>query len=986
MSAPARPNVFAIPAGIPFARSLAEGLVQQSAGADALALSDMLVFVPTRRAVRHLKDAFASALGGAALLPDIRTLGDAEDDPFDPPTDDMASLPAIAPLRRRLLLATLVERWQTSRNGSAPFVQAVSYAGELARFLDEAITQGADLKALKTLAPESFAGHWQEVLRFLDIVAEQWPGVLEAEGKAEASVLRDARLKALAQSLTRRAPTGRVVAAGSTGSIPATAALLKTIASLPNGCVVLPALDRDLDEDSWESLDASHAQFGLRQLLASIGIGREDVAPWPQIHESYPQRIRRVRFLAEALRPPPTTDAWRDLVEGAREQLSSVLNGLSRIEAANRREEALVIACALREALETPGRTAALVTPDRGLARRVAADLTRWDIAIDDSGGRPLSHTPPGAFLALLAEAAADEFSPVSLLALLKHPLACGRESRADFLRQARRLEILALRGVMPAKGLAAIAARLEGNEHAPETLRHWFARLCGILAPLADAMRAQNAPLETLALAHSSAAENLASDGETPGAGLLWRGQAGEAAAEFLGELTREGAGIALQRGNWYAELFRALAAERTIRPRFNRHPRVAILGPLEARLLDFDLTILGGLNEGVWPAEAASDPFLSRPMRKALGLEAPERRTGLSAHDFATLAANPTVLLTRSLKEAGAPAMPSRWLLRMTQLATGLGLAPSLAARDDILLWAREIDKRPREKRAQRPAPRPPVSTRPRQLSVTEIETWLRDPYAIYAKHILRLRPLDPLNAEAGARERGIAVHRVLEKFLRRYPDSLPTGALAELLRLGEETLVGSRASPALLALWRPRLQRALAWFFEFEWERRDGIASTAIEAKGEFRIAPSQDFTLRGRADRIDIYKDGSAAILDYKTGRVPSDKQIEELLAPQLPLEAAMLLAGAFEGVHASSVRELIHVRLTGGLEEGELHIAKAEANAIAKEARERLARHAARYESPGQPYLSRAAAERIADEGDYDHLARVAEWSLAEDGE
>jgi ATP-dependent helicase/nuclease subunit B len=320
------------------------------------------------------------------------------------------------------------------------------------------------------------------------------------------------------------------------------------------------------------------------------------------------------------------------------------------------------------------------------------------------------------------------------------------------------------------------------------------------------------------------------------------------------------------------------------------------------------------------------------------------------------------------------------------MTQLAAGLGLAPALGARDDLLFWAREIDKRPREKRAQRPAPRPPVSTRPRQLSVTEIETWLRDPYAIYAKHILRLKPLDPLNAEAGARERGIAVHRVLEKFLRRYPDNLPKDALTELLLLGEEILTGTGASPALLALWRPRLQRALGWFFEFEQERRADIASTAIEAKGEFRVAPSLDFTLRGRADRIDIYKDGSAAILDYKTGRVPSDKQIEELLAPQLPLEAAMLLAGAFPDALASSVRELVHVRLTGGVEEGEVHIFKANADAIAEKARESLARHATRYESPAQPYLSRAIAERTTDEGDYDHLARVAEWSLAEDGE
>jgi ATP-dependent helicase/nuclease subunit B len=986
MTAGTGPNVFSIPAGIPFARALARGLVQRFGDADPLALSEALIFVPTRRAVRSLREAFAESTGGAVLLPDIRALGDSNEEDFDSSTDDMAAAQAIAPLRRRLLLATLVERWDKARGGAAPFAQAVAHAGELARFLDETVTQGADLARLKTLAPEAFAEHWQEVLKFLDIVGTQWPLLLASEDKAEPATLRDAHLRALAAAMAARPPRGPVIAAGSTGSIPATAALLKTIAHLPNGAVVVPGLDRDLDAASWELLEPAHAQFGLRQLLAHIGIARNNVATWPHLAEGYAGREARVRFLAEALRPPPTTDAWRDLVESAPAEFSGALKRFSRVEAANPREEGLAIACVLRETLETPGRTAALVTPDRGLARRVAAELTRWNISIDDSAGQRLSATPPGAFLSLLARATAEDFAPVPLLALLKHPFASGGETRAEFLHRVRALEMFALRGLRPEPGLSGIAARLEKNRNATGELKQWFSALVPLFAPLVEAMRASGAALDDLARAHTNVAERLAATDSKTGADILWRGPAGEAAASLLNELICDGANIALRHGHWYAELFRALAEERAVRPQFNRHPRLAILGPLEARLIHFDLVILGGLNEGTWPAQAATDPWLSRPMREKLGLEPPERRTGLAAHDFATLAANDSVLLTRSVKDAGAPTVASRWLLRVEQLAKGLGLDYALDARSDLLRWARTLDSGTREKRTPRPAPRPPAAARPRTLSITEIETWLRDPYAIYAKHVLRFRPLDPLDQEAGPRERGIAIHRALEAFLKAFPSDLPEDALAWLLRLGGEAFADKGATESVLALWRPRFERAASWFLDYETARRASIARSFVEVKGDLPIASSAAFTLRGRADRIDIFSDGSAAILDYKTGRVPSDKQIDSLLAPQLPLEAAMLMNGAFRELRAPSVRELVHIRLTGGEREGEVRIAKVDANAKAAEALERLTRQVARYENPAQPYLSRAMPERLTDTGDYDHLARVAEWSLAEDGE
>jgi ATP-dependent helicase/nuclease subunit B len=979
--APARPRIYTIPSGIAFARALAAGVVARTGG-DPIRLSDALVLVPTRRATRALREAFAETLGGAALLPRIRPLGDVDDgeDLFDPAADALDPVPPMPPLRRRLLLAMLVQRWNQARGANLPFTQALSYAGELARFLDESAAQNLDLAKLKSLASGDMAAHWHEVVTFLAIIAEQWPNQLKAEGTQEPARHRDAKLRALAAALAANPPSAPVIAAGSTGSIPATAELLKTIAQLPTGAVVLPGLDTHLDAPSWAALDPTHAQFGLRQLLAYIGVEREDVALWSPLPGDHAPQRNRVRFLSEALRPPPTTNAWHDLMKAGGD-VASGLDDLALIEAQNPREEALAIACALREALETRTRTAALVTPDRSLARRVAAELARWDIAIDDSAGAMLSRTPPGAFLALLAHAAAMRFAPVALLALLKHPLAAGGEEPGTFRRQVRALELKVLRGLRPEPGLEGIAARLAKN-NTSFALQNWFAKVARKLQPFADLINADETTLADLVRAQAAAAEAMAHTATETGAQILWRGPAGEAAAALIDSLAREGADIALAPASHYAESFRALADMRAVRPLYNLHPRLAILGPLEARLLDFDLVILGGLNEGGWPAEAATDPWLSRPMREKFGLEAPERRTGLAAHDFTSLAASRNVLLTRSLKENGAPTIASRWLLRIKQLAKGLGRESALHARDDVLEWARALDLAPRQPRVPRPSPRPPVAARPRSLSITEIETWLRDPYAIYAKHVLRLKPLDGIDLEPGPRERGIAVHAALERFLNAFPETLPPDALEQLIAFGNEAFATAGAGGAILALWRPRFARAAAWFLRYETERRRHIARSVVEAKGTLDIPSAEPFTLRGRADRIDIFSDGTATIIDYKTGRAPTHKQIKALHAPQLPLEAALLLQGGFAEYRARAIREFIHVRLTGGEPAGDAMVADVgDVDRLAEKAWQKLMRHVEIFNDAGVGYLSRVMPERITDKSDYDHLARVREWSV-----
>jgi ATP-dependent helicase/nuclease subunit B len=940
------PRVLSIRASLPFAETLARGLIAElGAERDPLALARATIYLPTRRAARNFADAFARVLGGAALLPRFEPLGDVDDEAllFDVAGDGIELKPAIAPMRRRLLLATLIQRWDRARRKDAlGFAQAAALAAGLARLMDEMETQDCDLSKIKDLVPKSLAVHWQEVVGLLDVLHQRWPKILKDERRLNPADRRNQALRALATRLDTKGP---VVAAGSTGTIPASGELLKAIATLPNGMVVLPGLDRDLDAESWAGLDPGHPQYGMKQLLTRIGIARQDVKEWDGTAAP-----PRETVLRETLRPAPTTDAWRALAERGTGEIADGLKGLALIPAADPAEEAAIISLALREALETPERTAALVTPDRSLARRVAAELKRWGIDIDDSAGTPLAHTPPGTFLCLLAEASDAKFAPAPLLALLKHPLATMGDA-TDFRGHARELDI-ALRGPRPDAGLDAIPSN------------PWFDAVKAALRPFANALAADAIDVAQVVKLHLEAAEKLSND--------LWRGEAGETAKVFADELIEAAASLPKVEASAYAPLFRELAMAIAVRPPFGKHPRLSILGALEARLLSFDVTVLGGLNEGTWPASAAADPWFSRPMRESLGLEQPERAIGLAAHDFAALASGPEVLLTRAAKADGAPTIASRWLQRLMQLTGGLGLASRLHPNIDYAgIHARLEEPKPAP-RMKRPAPTPPQAARPQALSITEIETWLRDPYAIYAKHVLRLKPLKPLDDEIGPLQRGSVVHKALEKFIAEFPG----GDEHRLIAIADELFRG--LPKATLALWRPRFVKAAGWFVNVERERRADIAHTYLEIDGEKMFGA---FKLYGRADRIDALKDGGAAILDYKTGALNSDKQVRELIAPQLPLEAAILESGGFKAIPKLDAAELVYLRFAGGAEPGELRKVKVDAHAIAAEAAEKLAQRIAYFDLDTTPYHSRVRPYRAGVSGDYDHLARVREWSL-----
>src|SRR5271167_466184 len=713
-------------------------------GADPLQLPRITVLLPTRRAVRSLRDAFlrvapdGKVAGTPLLLPRMRPIGDLDSDELSLSgggAEDLVVPPPIPELRRRLLLTRLVLHWG-ERRGEEPLLpgQAAALAATLARLLDRVATEGASFARIADLVPEGLAEHWRVVHHFLEILPQHWPRILAEEEALDGASRRNRLLEQQTAAWRRSPPRHPVIAAGLIGGIPGITELLSLVAGLDQGAVILPGLDRDRDAAEWSAIegDEAHPQHLMAGLLRALDLTPGEVRDWPPSrpaampargfeslsdlplfasrsrsagepteYNSERVRARRLQLISEALRPAITTDAWRRLPA----QLADTLDGLSRYDCAGAQEEAVTIALLLRRKLETPGATAALVTPDRALARRVAAELRRWGIDIDDSAGLPLNRTPLGVFLRLVLDLAGSQLAPVPLLAALKHPLASGGLAPVAFRDLARQLE-QAIRGPRPAPGLVGLRAALAGERAG---LVRFVDRIDACLGPLPELLVADAVPLSRLMAAHVEAAERLAATATKTGGERLWHEAAGEVAARFCHELIDAVRDFPPLPGRHFPALFEALAADAVVRPVFGRHPRLAIWGLLEARLQQADLVVLGGLNEGTWPPSAEHDPWMSRQMRRDFGIALPERAIGIAAHDFAQALGAPEVALTRATRREGVPTVPSRWVLRLDTVLRAVGLEGKLAAEPEIAAAAALRDQPGKRRPTPRAAPKP-------------------------------------------------------------------------------------------------------------------------------------------------------------------------------------------------------------------------------------------------------------------------------------
>ena len=978
-------KLFTIPPGVAFVDALAAGLIARSAG-DPMALSRGTVLVPTRRACRTLADAFLRQSGGAALLlPTLTPVGDIDTDMLALSAEEeprlaaaLDVLPAVPEMRRLLLLTRLIQQKETSGAGTPTPAQAARLAYELGHLLDQVQTERLSFERLAELVPERYASHWQDTLEFLRIVTEYWPGLLAELGCIDPAERWNRLIAAQIALWRRRPPTGPIVVAGSTGSVPATADLIEAVINLADGLVVLPGFDTTLDETEGAAIESTHPQSAMVRLLERLGVGPADVATWPGM-TPVPHAAARSVLVNQAMRPPAMAARDIDISDDA-------LEGICRVDCPGPQEEAGVIALALRQSLEVPGKTAALVTADRGLARRVAADLHRWDIEIDDSGGQRLTDTPPGVFLRLTAALVAENAAPVTLLAAFKHPLAAGKSSPAIFRGRVRELERLVLRGPRPASGLASLRQAVAHSD-AADTLGPWLSDLEAWVAPFESLMRGRQPRwVADLLAANVGLAEALAETDEHSGPERLWKGEAGEAAADFVGELKANAVTLGPIPGTTWPALLDALMSARVVRPRYGRHPRLNIWGPLEARLQQADLIILGGLNEGSWPPDVSVDPWMSRPMRTTFGLPPPERRVGLAAHDFAQALAAREVMLTRAIRVDGTPTVASRWLLRLDNVLQATGRHGRLTAQAaQWLTWQSRLDSPSTIVPPTAPRPAPPVAARPRRLSVTQVEMLMRDPYAVYARHVLRLAPLDAIDADPSAAERGSIIHRALDDFVKAFPADLPDDALVRLLDFGERAFGAVLSQPGVRAFWWPRFERVAAWLVEHERARRAHLFASYSEVAGSLQFAtPAGAFTLTAKADRIDRLTTGGLAIIDYKTGREPHPQDIALGFAPQLPLEAVIAAAGGFANFPAADAVELAYWRLTGGKPPGATVDVGQDVDGLAATAREGLQSVIAAYDDAEIPYLPQPDPERAPRFSDYDHLARLGEWAMRGD--
>lgn len=964
--------IFTLSPDRPFADVLAAELLARTDG-DPEKLAEIRLLLPSRRAIRALQEAFLRASQGKPLLlPVMQAIGDVGEEELlltSSPALDIP--PAVAPARRILLLADLVLTFQKSQFGpNTPFEQAIHLATELADFLDDMQRQELQTDHLPALVTGELAKHWELTVEFLQILIRHWPEILAEQGRIDPIDHRNRLLDWQAQAWQRHPPATPVIIAGTTGSMPATARLMQVVHGLPQGMVILPGLDTTMADADWQALDETHPQWGMAQLLAGFGLSREDVAEFAGTQMQSP----RIGLLQAALRPALQTDQW----QATRLPWEEALEGFVRLDCATTQQEATAIALILRDALETPGKTAAVITPNRELARRVASVLRRFHIEIDDSGGTPLSKVPGGVFLQLVGDAVLSQAAPVELLALLKHPFAQWGMAAGQARRLARLLEKKVLRGVRIAQGLEGIVAVIRQDNHIKEQekLISFVERIAKILLPLTELLTKKEALLPDLLAAQVQVAEAIACDGE--GRVLLWEREDGEALVAFLHEVVAGAQGLKPVQPRFYPSILRALLQGRAWRPRYGTHPRLHILSPQEARLQQFDRVVLAGLNEGGWPEAAQADPWMSRPMRRDFGLPSPEERIGLSAHDFYSLAGAKNVFLTRAEKEGGAVSVPSRWLLRLEAMLGILGgeeakrrwRAPGLL----WCHWAAALDKADGAEPMPAPTPTPPAEARKKAVFVTKVEMLLGNPYGFYAEQILRLRKLDPIDMEPDAAEFGNQIHAIFERYLLSGHKGLEP-----LLAIGREALQPLLLRPAIEALWWPRFEQIAQWFIEKEAELQPDILRS--EAESERRVA-WEDFTLTSRMDRIDLLRDGSTRLIDYKTGKAfRNNSEMERGLKCQLLLGGAILMAagatladlqywqvkGSKNASEIISLREFSEERMSLPLEDW------------VQDVFARVQEVLAYYAQADSAFLYCPVEEDAPGYNPYVHLARVQEW-------
>lgn len=957
-------NLYNIPASCSFTDTLAQRFSELYT-ADQAGLSKVVFLVPNRRTAISLKEAFIRHNGlKPAVLPRILPVGDLDDEDIFLQPGEAESLlkelpPAIDPFERLFLFARLIAA-KPRDYGLAPMTlgQAFSLAQDLSKLLDAVYNEKLSLADLNNLVPEQYAAHWQETLKFLRIIMAYWPQILKERGVIDLAERKNILLDLQSERLKHHPPADKIVAAGVTGAFPGLKKLLAAVCALPQGELYFYNLDRLLDDEAWKAVDENHSQYEHKQLLEYLQKTRDDVKDCALPHNS-----GREKLASEMMRPAPDTWRWRDL--NGTELPPCAVEGLRIINCDDSRQEALTAALILRQTLNVPEKTAALVTSDRALARRTASELERWGIKIDDSAGRPLHLTPVGIFLRLIAFVPEKSMAESAVLSLLKNPLTHLNEETPALRQKVRQWEKLRR---MP---------RFDEQERLiPEQLQQIIRQFQETIRPLVEIYDQTSVSFKIMLETHVRVAEALS------GAQNLWRGEDGRQAATLISKVLPYADIIGDIEPTQYLNFLTTLLATQQVRSNYASHPRIKILGPIEARYNSFDTVIIGGVNEGVWPAAASGDPWLSRPMKKEFGMPLPERAVGVAAADFSQLLCVPEVYLTRAARSGGTPMNKSRWLLRLETVLTAAGYPLEKFYTSPFGFICKSVDSSDKTVRINPPSPKPPLSARPRRLSASAIEKLMRDPYEIFAAKILNIKPLHELDIDLLPSDYGNLVHKILEKFCLQYPDTMPQNALDILLQLGGDEFARKQIPAETRAFWWPKFAASAAWFVQTENIYRQDIAKVYGEVRGSYEFeSAGGKFILEARADRIDRTKDGKINIIDYKTGHIRSNKEMECGYAPQLPLEGLIAAKGCFtttnnnEQIGQADVGELIYRQLG---EKSQTY--NKDTHQLIEDTEERLKKLITVFDFEDTPYTARPNPKHLPEYADYEHLARIKEWA------
>lgn len=939
-----------------------------------LELANVLFLLPNRRACVSLRDAFVRDNGlKPSILPQIVPIADADEDEIflngSANSEVLRQLPPAIDNYERLFLFTRLIISKPAEYGlpEMTFAQAFALAQDLAKLMDVFYNEQLSFDGLKNLVPEQYAVHWQETLNFLQIISKYWPQILQERGLCDMVNRKNALLKAQAEIWQNNKPSGQVVAAGITALFPGLKQLLKTIKNLPNGEIYFYGLDKQLEDEAWEQADESHPQYELKQLLEFLQISRFEVKDAVKPHNA-----AREKLVSEMMRPALSTLEWRSL--SADSLPSEATENLHLITTEDMGQEASAIAVIMRDTLNTASKTAALVTTDRNLARRVAAELERWQIKIDDSAGKPLHLTPVGIYLRSILEVLEADFSDSSVLALLKSPFIRLNSDLASVRRRVRDYE-LALR--TPAySGI---------KKEIPEKLLQDVVLLKQTIRPLAELYANPQADFTALLQTHLQVAEALSGSKNGGGDKVLWRGDDGRKAAALFSKVLPQLKVLEQIDPKQYAAVLTRLMATETVRPLYGTHPRLKILGPIEARFNQYDVVIVGEVNEGVWPVLPSSDPWMSRPMKKDFGMPLPEKAIGVMAADFCQLMCAPEVYLTRAKRVTGTPMNKSRWLLRLETVLKAYGKEAETLLDYKYTSLARLQDTPAVQDKIVVPAPKPPIESRPRRLSASWLERLICDPYSVFAAKILRLKQLDAPDKDLSFADYGNLIHGILEEFNTKFPQELPSDAREQLINIGLNKFQSAEISAELRAFWWPSFVKTVDWVLAQEAICRPDIKQIYNEVEGQMEFAaPAGPFIAEARADRLNFNKDGSIDIIDYKTGSIRSNKQVHAGYAPQLPIEGLIAASGGFSKngrkIPTGKVNKLSYWRLGNKITE------ITETDKVLAQTRENLQKLISAFDFETTPYLARPNPKYVPKYSEYDHLERIKEWATEEDDE